>query len=64
VVVTEVVSVEPVYINTYVHENMTLAVNDHFSLTISDAPTSLDEVVSGSTTKFITGTRIGYSNVV
>lgn len=64
VVVTKVVSIEPVYINTYVHENTTLAVNDYFSVTITDAPTSLDAVLTGSTTKFITGTMSGYSNVV
>jgi hypothetical protein len=64
IVVTKVVSVEPVYINTYVHENMTFAVNDHFSVTITDAPTSLDEVLTGSTTKLITNTRGGYSNAM
>jgi hypothetical protein len=64
VLVTKVISVEPVYINTCVRENMTLAVNDHFSVTITDAPTSLDEVITDSTTKFITGAISGYSNVV
>jgi hypothetical protein len=43
---------------------MALAVNDHFSVTVTDAPTSLDEVITGSTSKFITGAISGYSNVV
>jgi hypothetical protein len=64
IIVTKVVSVKPVYINTYVQENMTFAVNDHFSITITNAPTSLDEVLTDFTTKFITGTIRGYSNVV
>jgi hypothetical protein len=64
VVVTKIISIEPVYVNTYVRKNMTLAVNDHFSVTITGAPMSLDEIITGSTTKFIIGTIRGYSNVV
>jgi hypothetical protein len=43
---------------------MTLTINDYFSLDITDALTSLDEILTSSTPTFITGTTRGHSNVV
>jgi hypothetical protein len=36
-VVARVVSFEPVHINTYAQENMTFAINEYFSVAITDA---------------------------
>ena len=64
IIVTKVVSIEPVYINTFVQENTVFALNNHFFVTVTNAPTSLDEILTYSNTMFITGARRAYSNVV
>jgi hypothetical protein len=54
VTVTKVYIIEPVYINTYVQQNTTFAVNDHLTITVDNAPTSFDGVVKGTSTTLIT----------
>ena len=53
-VVTKVIVAQPIYINTFAAENTSFAVNRYLTLTVNDAPTSFDEVVTGMSTTFWT----------
>lgn len=46
--VTKVVFVDPIYINTFVVQNTTFEVNDHLTVTVDNAPTSIDTVTYGT----------------
>jgi hypothetical protein len=46
--------VESIYVSTYVQQNTTFAVNDHLTLTIDNAPTTVDEVVTAISTNIFT----------
>ena len=44
------VYIHPIYVNTFVDQNTTFAVNDGLTITVEDAPTSLDLITSGTST--------------
>jgi hypothetical protein len=49
--VTKVYIIEPFYINTYMQQSTTFAINDHLTITVGNAPTSFDVVVKGTSTR-------------
>lgn len=60
--VTKVIVVQPLYINTFVQQNTSFDVYKNHGITITNAPTTLDFVITGSATRYITGSRSMYSN--
>lgn len=51
--------VESIYVSTYVQQNTTFNVNNYLTLTVDNAPTSLDEIVVGTSTTIINGALSG-----
>ena len=62
--VTKVVYLEPFYVNIFLQQNTTFNINKNIAVTITDAPTSLDIVLTGSATRFITGSHSTYSTAM
>ena len=54
IVVTKVVYVIPILINTYVAQNTSFAVNSDLTITVNNAPTSFDAVTTYEYTTYIT----------
>lgn len=51
--------VESIYVSTYVQQNTTFGVNDYLTITVNDAPTTLDEVIVGTSTSIINSVANG-----
>ena len=55
--ITKVVVVEPISVNTFVTQNTSFAVNNYLTLTVDNAPTNLNFVTTGTTTRSVTQTQ-------
>lgn len=49
---------ESVYVSTYIGLNTTFSVNDHLTVTINNAPTTLVDIMVGTSTLVTTSTSI------
>lgn len=54
--VQTIIYLEPIHINTYVQTNGSFPVNDHLTVSVTNAPTSLDHVTTGTSTSLSTST--------
>jgi hypothetical protein len=48
--ITTVYLVESIYVSTYVQQNTTFGLNNYLTLTVNNAPTTVDEIVVGTST--------------
>ena len=56
--VAAVYVLESVYVSTYIGLNGTFSINDHLTVTINNAPTTLDDIIVGTSTLVTTSTAI------
>lgn len=60
--ITSVHVVESIYVSTYVEQNTTFGVNNCLTRTVDNAPTTLDEIVIGTSTSIINSVASGYAD--
>jgi hypothetical protein len=56
--VATVYVVASVYVSTYIVQNTTFSVNDHLTVTVNNAPTTLHDILVGTSTLVTTATTI------
>jgi hypothetical protein len=57
--ITTVYLVESIYVSTYVQQNTTFGLNNYLTLTVTNAPTTVDETVVGTSTSVINSVAAG-----